>query len=106
MATNPGIPTSQSLNGRDPYLPLVLYKPLSDIFVKLQELSRLHSSPLSAAMHANSIITSSIAINSGIITQLGLGGFILVTPPQVNMAGSFTRYPKFSRRGNNDVEQH
>ena len=65
---SPGIPTSQSLNGKDPYLPLVLYKPLSDIFIKLKELSRLHSSPLSAATHSSSSITGSIAITSGIIT--------------------------------------
>ena len=26
--------------------------------------------------------------------------------PQVNMAGSFTRYPEFSGQGNDDVEQH
>ena len=101
-----GIPTSQSLNGKDPYLPLVLYKPLSDIFVKLKELNRLHSSPLSAVTHANSSITGSIEITSGIITQPRPGGFILVTHPQVNMVGSFTRYPEFSGRGNDDVEQH
>ena len=95
---SPGISTPQSLNSTGPYLPLVLYKPLSDISVKLKELSRLNSSQLSTAMHVNS------SISSGILTQRGPGGFILVTPPQANMAGSFTRYPEFFRWGNDDVE--
>ena len=30
----------------------------------------------------------------------------MVNTPQVHMAGSFTRYPEFSGRGNDDVEQH
>ena len=36
---SPGIYTPQSSNSTGPYLPLVLYKPLSDIFVKLKGLS-------------------------------------------------------------------
>ena len=103
---SPGSPTSQNFHGKDPYLPLVLYKPLSNIFIKLQALSQLHSSSLSTARHVNSSITSIIAFPSGTVTQPGPRGFILVNPPQVNMAGSFTRYPEFSGRGNDDVEQH
>jgi len=82
-----------------PYLPLVLYKPPSNIFVKLKELSRLNSSRVSTAMQANSSFASGI-------TQPGPLGFILVTPTQAEMAGSFTRYPEYFGQGNDDVEQH
>ena len=37
--TPPGSPTSHILHGQDPYLPLVLYQPLSNIFIQLQALS-------------------------------------------------------------------
>ena len=37
--TPPGNPTSHILHGQDPYLPLVLYQPLSNIFIQLQALS-------------------------------------------------------------------
>lgn len=87
---SPGSLTSQNLHGKDPYLPIVLYKPLSNIFVKLQSLSRLHNSSVS---HVNSNVTSSIVVPSGIVTQPGPRGFILVTPSQVNMVGSFSQYP-------------
>ena len=74
-----GSPTSTNLHGKDPYLPLVLYQPLSNIFVKLQALSQLHSSSLSTVTYISSSVTSSIAIPSGIVMQLGPEGFILVT---------------------------
>ena len=100
---SPGIPASNNLHGKYPYLPLVLYQPLSNIFVKLQALSQLHSNSSSTVTHISSSGTSNIAFPSGIITQPGPRGFILVNPPQVNMAGSFTQYLEFSGQGNDDV---
>ena len=38
-----GIPIPHSSSSSSPNLPLVLYKPLSEVFLKLSELSRLHS---------------------------------------------------------------
>ena len=61
---------------------------------------------MSTATPVSSSLASSIAFPSGTVTQPGPGGFILVNPPQVNMAGYFTQYPEFSGRGNDDVEQH
>ena len=57
-------------------------------------------------MIGNSSVPSSVVFPSGTVTQPGPGGFILVNTSQVHMAGSFTRYPEFSGRGNDDVEQH
>ena len=102
----PGYHTPPNLHGQDPCLPLVLYQPLSNIFFKFQALIRLHSSSASSATPVSSSSTSSIAFPRGTVAQPGPGGFILVNPPQVTMAGSFTRYPEFSGRGNDDVEQH
>ena len=39
-----GIPTPKSSSSTSPHVPLVLYQPPSDIFVKLHALSRFHSS--------------------------------------------------------------
>ena len=50
------------------------------------------------------IHTSGRASNT--ISQSGNREFIIVTPTQESMAGSFTRYLEFSGRGNDDVEQH
>ena len=104
--TPPGSPNSHLLHGQDPDLPLVLYQPLSNIFIQLQALSRSYNSASVSVTPGNSSITSSSISPSGTITQPGPGGFILVNSPQVHMAGSFTRYPEFFGRGNDDVEQH
>ena len=74
VAISPGIPTPQNLSRTSPHLPLVLYKPPSDIFVKLCELSRFQSSQLSTVTYASSSISSST------ISQLGTNGFILIQP--------------------------
>ena len=104
--TPPGSPTSHLLHGQDPDLPLVLYQPLSNIFIQLQTLSRSYNSSSVSVTFGNSSVTSSGIFPSGTVTQPGPGGFILVNSLQVHMAGSFTRYPEFSGRGNDDVEQH
>ena len=104
--TPPGSPTSHLLHGQDPDLPLVLYQPLRNIFVQLQALSQLSSSSAAPVTPSSSSVTSSNFFPSGTVTQPGPGGFILVNSLPVYMAGSFTRYPEFSGRGNDDVEQH
>lgn len=38
--------------------------------------------------------------------KIGNQGFVLLKHTQINMATSFTRYPEFASRGNEDVEQH
>ena len=82
-----GIPSPHSSTSSSPVLPLVLYKPISEIFVKLRELSRLHhiQSPIGAQ--------ASSGIASGPVSQPGSNGFILIPPNQVSMAGSLTWYP-------------
>ena len=95
----PGNSIPQSSSSSGPNLPLVLYQPLGEIFVKLRELSKLNSVQSTTVIH-----TSSSASN--IISQLRVRGFFLVTPTQGSMAGSFSRYPEFSGKGNDDVEQH
>ena len=94
------IPILQSSSSSSPNLPLVLYEPLGAIFVKLHELGKFHS------IRSLATILTSSSIASSTISQPGTNGFILVMPNQVNMARSLTWYPKFDRRGNNDVKHH
>ena len=104
--TPPGSPTSRLPHGQDLDLPLVLYQPLRNIFIQLQALSQSYSNPAVSVTPSSSSVTSSSVFPSGTITQPGPGGFILVNAQPVYMAGSFTRYPEFSGRGNYDIEQH
>ena len=100
VSISQGILSPHSSSSSSPNLPLVLYQPLGEIFVKLRELSKLHSIQSPAAIHNSS------RISSGTISQPGTNGFTLVTPTQVNMVGSLTWYPEFFGKGNDDVEQH
>ena len=93
-----GIPSPHSSSSSSPNLPLVLYKPITEIFVKLRELSGLHNIQPPTVTHTSSRIAS------GTISQPRSNDFILVTPIQVNMAGSLTQYPEFSGKGNDNVE--
>ena len=79
-----GIPTPHSSGSCSLNLPLVLYKPISEFFVKFHELSKLHSIQSPIVTHTSSRIAS------GTISQPGSNGFILVTPIQVNMTRSLT----------------
>ena len=95
-----GIPIPQSSSSSSPNLPLVLYQPLSEFFVKLHELSKLHS------IRSPAVTRTSSRIASGTVSQPRTNSFILVTPTQVNMAGSLTQYLEFSGKGNDDFEKH
>ena len=100
VSISPGINSPHSSSSANLDLPLVLYKPIGEIFVKLCELSRLqHSqSPIGGQVSSGTV--------SGPVSQPGSNDFILIPPNQVGMARSLTRYPEFSSKGNYDVEQH
>lgn len=96
----------RSSSGISPNLPLVLYHNPDKFLNKLITTIRVHSVHSNYKASASSSGTSNSGTNMQGSLQPGLHGFVLLSQVQSNMEASFTRYPEFSSKGNNDVEQH
>ena len=61
VSISQGIPIPQSSSSSSPNLPLVLYQPLGEIFVKLRELSKLNSVQSTTVIHTRSSASNTIS---------------------------------------------